>query len=191
MKIQFDLKNVLKKLRETAGKDDPSEYENIVEKFYNEYPKYEGKVPPIRLFNEWLNDWYLEDVKFNVGAISEYIDKDGFIRIWRVIYAKPLWTPFDRNLGIYWSWDEDAAQRYVYDEEKHEDVEWKIGSIAHKSQIDWDRTIYMNVKYEPEREITLYEGVEVPIVALWREGKPVDIDEYEGKKYRVNPKGRR
>ncbi len=166
--------------------------------FYGDHPEYdpeendEPEEPPKKLVNEWVDGYFDSKIYDMAYTLNDLID-DGYIKIWREITAKKNWKPSDRNLGVYWSWDKRAADAH-WSENKSGYVTWLIESVAHVDQVDWNATIALNLAPslgEDEKEIRLKEGVEVPIVALWREGKPVAIDEYEGKKYRANPRGKR
>lgn len=117
-------------------------------------------------FQEKLLAW----AKDRVWSAHEEIDymfqgKD-VIRVYRMITAPPNWKPDPKqHPGIYWSWDEDAAEAHWGSFGKGH-VQWLLVADVNSSQIDWVSTLAANAvpDSESEREITLRQDTPVQLV---------------------------
>jgi hypothetical protein len=116
-------------------------------------------IPAVREFKSKLKYWAIDRVEEAYWNIEQKMKGDT-IRVYRVITAPPDWTPGDRHLGIYWSWDEHAAEAH-WGEFGTGHVKWRLIADVTSRQIDWVSTLAANGSpdLENEKEITLRENV--------------------------------
>lgn len=128
-------------------------------------------------FKEHLKDWAVDRVDNAAGEVSYNIEGDS-IRVWRVITAPRDWTPEGRHPGIFWSWDEDAAEAH-WGQTGNFFVQWTLEAVVKTSDIDWPATLYQNAhpSFEEEKEIRLKEGTPVKLLSATHDG---DLNEAKG-----------
>jgi hypothetical protein len=123
-------------------------------------------------FDSLLNDW-CEDAVYQVAGKLRSMIRGEHLRAWREITAGENWTPEQQHPGIYWSWDENAAEAHWggHDHEGHGPVTWKMEALLTTSQIDWPVTLTMNANpdYEEEKEVRILPNTPVQIVRYWRD----------------------
>lgn len=136
----------------------------------------------IEAFNKFLEDKFenlIDDFIYNIK-----VDDDGLINVYRAMTigkgaSKDAFENMIKHnrVGIYWSWDESAAEAhsgswgddyklfYFYGKVKPENVNWKI-------------TLYKNVySLSDEREIQIEEFEEVLLYDIKNEdGKSINIE---------------
>jgi hypothetical protein len=117
--------------------------------------------------------WAKERVEAAESNI-EYRFKDGHLPIYRMITAPADWkSDPNRHPGIYWSWDETAADAH-WGSFANGQVQWMLYAEVTADQINWVDTLAANGDAslgENEREITLYEHQPVKILKYWRVGR--------------------
>lgn len=130
--------------------------------------------------NELENNF--EDAFYN---ISDRI-YSGKITIFRAMTVADDWVNHlkkqGKRLGIYWSWDEDAAEAHWG--KNHKNTAVLKSEIAEK-HVNWKSTLENNVNssLSDEREITLYKNTPIKLLGLTINGKEVDISELKDKKF--------
>lgn len=169
--------------------------ESVMYEFYQNYPEYDPekhdnvKEPPKTVFNQWFDGWVRDLAWQVIDDIEGRVGRDGTINIWREITAPKNWHPASRkHIGVYWSWDKHAAHAH-WGSFKSGHVKWLLGAIAHVDQVDWNSTIALNLNPSlgsEEKEIRLYDNVEIVLVSLEKEGRAVDVEKYAERKFAAN-----
>jgi hypothetical protein len=122
---------------------------------------YEEEYGEEECFNNNIHDYCLECVR-NVyyNIYSKF--RNGRLTIWRMIIAPPDWKPDLRHPGIYWSYDENAAEAH-WGNFDNGNVNWLLKSSVTFNQIDWASTLSKNAdpEFEDEKEITIFEGIPI------------------------------
>ncbi len=151
--------------------------EEVMWHFFNDHEAYnpdenpDAPEVPKEVLDKWFKNWAEEQIRDVVHEIDYHFDDDK-IKIWRVITAKTNWDPLKQPLGVFWSFEENAAEAHWGKFDKGH-VKWKIESEATADQIDWESTIVKNCNpsLSDEKEIQLKDGVKIPIISLTREEK--------------------
>jgi 2'-5' RNA ligase len=153
---------------------------------YIEYYQYEEnmvhvdkeEIEKTENFKKWFT--YELSVRYEdvVDNIINKIKPDGTIDIWRRITVDDIWVNHlieaGKHLGIYWSWDENAAEAHWGDAAKKGDA--LIKSSIKEEYIDWKNTIYANMDLslgEDEKEIRLFKNTSLKIEELTIDGQNV------------------
>lgn len=126
---------------------------------------------------------WAEDVCAETYYNLRRLVRNGSVPVWRMITAPPNWKPGAQPLGIYWSWDEHAAEAH-WGSFNDDHVKWLLHGAIAASDIDWPNTIAHNAypSYEEEKEITLRKGGKIHLFWYMRVGwaanqKPVVVDQ--------------
>lgn len=116
-------------------------------------------------FKEWFSNWVEERVWDAWGNFSHLFDEQGNAILYRVITADPTWKPGDRHPGIYWSWDQDAAEAH-WGSFGNGHVKFRMTARINSSVVDWTTTLAQNIQpdYEDEKEIRIKENAAVEIL---------------------------
>lgn len=128
-----------------------------------------------------INDNYYEFCQ----DMELYISADDKIKLYRMITTDENWLNHlkkdGKHLGIYWSYEENAAQAHWADVGKHNDA--LITIEIKQDYIDWIDTIHQNIDntYKEEKEIRLYKNTKIKILELKINGEPVDISDIKNK----------
>lgn len=122
-------------------------------------------------FRTWLKRNVVERVSEVYWEIESRV-KGGTLIGYRVITA-PTDFHYDgtRHPGIYWSWDDDAAEAHWGDFSAGM-VSWKFTAKIPVASIDWQRTLVMSASpnYEEEKEIRLFDNAPLEVVSLEQVG---------------------
>jgi tRNA nucleotidyltransferase/poly(A) polymerase/2'-5' RNA ligase len=154
---------------------------------YIEYYQYEEnmvhvdkeEIEKTENFKKWFR--YELSVRYEdvVDNITNKIKPDGTIDIWRRIKVDDIWVNHllqaGKHLGIYWSWDERAAEAHWGDTAKNSNA--LIKSSINEKYIDWKNTIYANMDLslgEDEKEIRLFKNTSLKIEELNIDGQNVE-----------------
>lgn len=114
-------------------------------------------------YDRFVEDWCYEQVgeAFENVTMNFHGDK---IRIWRMITAPLNWSPEGRHPGIYWSWDERAAEAHWGN--VNDSAHWLISGETTADQVNWVQTLFQNAhsSFEDEKEIRLKPQANVKIL---------------------------
>lgn len=126
------------------------------------------KTPDPENMEELIQDWCENRVAEVYYEIS-YLARNGAIPAWRVITAPPTWTPEGRHPGIYWAWDQDAAEAH-WGDGNQDNVTWEMTANLPVSIIDWVTTLVMNANpsYEQECEIRVNKDAPIEVISCRR-----------------------
>jgi len=119
-------------------------------------------------FKTWFTDWVEEQYGEAEWEIQNKIH-DGRITLWRCITAPRDWKPDpSRHPGIYWSWDEQAADAH-WGSFNNGQIKWMIEGSISEHDVDWLQTLAMNAQpsYQEEREVRIKEGADVKILRVY------------------------
>lgn len=138
-------------------------------------------------FQEWLKDY----VDNRIGEAVEYMAssftmQNGEIVLYRMITAPASWVEqgglTTRPLGVFWSWDEEAAESH-WGEHHSGNQEYLIVASVNPKDVDWAISIFANANpsYEDEREVRLNDGAHVTFLNVYaiQNHKPVEITGHE------------
>jgi hypothetical protein len=144
----FDAKERVQEWAEEKG-EDPPEDEELREAVWD----YLGDVV--------YADFALEVQKFTTP-----------IRIFRAVALAAVGgvdTLRTHELGVYWTWDEYAAEPY-WGGIKHparETTTFVIEALVTPADVNWESTLIANMTRPEEKEVTLREGAPVRVVAVY------------------------
>jgi tRNA nucleotidyltransferase/poly(A) polymerase/2'-5' RNA ligase len=121
-----------------------------------------------------------------VERITNNLKPDGTIDIWRRITIddeENRWISHladaGKHLGIYWSWDERAAEAHWGNSAHNNDA--LIKSSIKEEYIDWRNTLYANMDMslgEEEKEITLFKNTSLKIEELYVDDNDVMTSDF-------------
>lgn len=163
---------------------------------YIEYYQYEENMVDVDKEEiektEEFKSWFKYELRARyddaVDNITTKIKPDDTIDIWRRIKVDDIWTNHllqaGKHLGIYWSWDERAAEAHWGDTAKNSNA--LIKSSINEKYIDWRNTIYANMDLslgEDEKEITLFKNTSLKIEELNIDGQ--DVEDVMGSDYEL------
>ena len=128
--------------------------------------------------------WLKYDVEYRIDnfmyEIKDYINANGIINIWRKMTVDDNWIkrlPTSGNrLGIFWSFDENAAEAHWGGNETNKIT---IESEISQEYVNWDETIKLNIDPsigEVEKEIRLFKNTPIIIKSLSINNEFVNID---------------
>jgi hypothetical protein len=140
---------------------------------------------------DFLN-WLEYDLRYKLEElISVYkndVIQNGKVTVWRAMTVTSSWLDHlereGKHLGIYWTWDPDAADTHWGDYSKPSKV--LIEAEVPENGVDWEKTLITNIEPftgDDEKEITLIKGVPLRILSIEMDGKLQDISNLEGKTF--------
>lgn len=120
-------------------------------------------------FIEWMKGWVEDHVWDAWGNFQHLFDGEGNATLYRVIMAPHDWKPDAQHPGIYWSWDESAAEAH-WGDFKRGNVKWLMTAKVNTKAVDWTATLAMNVQpdYAREKEIRIKENAPVELINVER-----------------------
>lgn len=114
--------------------------------------------------------------------------KNNKIVIYREITVPKSWRPDSKNLGVYWSWDENAAEAFWGENGKGYKNYLLVGEVD-ESNINWDETIMKNINpvLENECEIEVKQNASIKLLKVINRDtdKQVNIDKYINKELKA------
>ena len=140
---------------------------------------------------DFLN-WLEYDLRYKLEElISVYkndVIRNGKATVWRAMTVTSSWLDHlereGKHLGIYWTWDPDAADTHWGDYSKPSKV--LIEAEVPENGVDWEKTLITNIEPftgDDEKEITLIKGVPLRILSIEMDGELQDISNLEGKTF--------
>lgn len=139
-------------------------------------------------FQEYVREVFRDNLEDRIQDISSHIE-NGSIMIYRNIHVDDKW--FDhilkdgKHLGIYWSYNEEAAQSYWHDRDKYTESV-TIHSIVKEEYVDWKTTLQIgsHPNYRDEMEIRLFKNTPLKILSIINEEyDELDISTIENKTF--------
>ncbi len=125
-------------------------------------------------FEEWLKDYVENRVTEVIGYLyHNFTTENGEIILYRAITAPPTWVAqgglTSRGLGIFWSWDKDAANTHWGDYSGNHET-YLLQGTASRDEVDWTTTIFANANpsYEEEKEVRLNDNATIIILGLYQ-----------------------
>lgn len=114
-------------------------------------------------FKKWFSVWVGERYSKAKTAIDNCI-KNGHIVLYRCITAPKDWNPNARHLGIYWSWNEQAA--YPHWGDMGGGLTWLITGRVLANDINWVSTLGMSVfpSFSDEQEVRIKKNAPVELL---------------------------
>jgi len=169
---------------------DSSNYEYAIGDFRHSYygkkdlNKLEDEeVEELEEFKNWL-EIEMED-KFDGAKLEiENLIEDGRITIWRMITVHKKWLDNfikkGKHLGIFWSWEESAAEAHW----SKEDIEVLFQCTIDERQVEWVETIIANMHPslgEDEKEIRLVKNTRLKLDKLTIANEEYDISKFKNR----------
>lgn len=125
----------------------------------------------------WLRNALYDRYEEAYTNIYNKIKSDNTIDIWRKMTVDQEWLerlPYSgKHLGIYWSWDERAAEAHWGQWDKQKIL---IKSSVREEYINWHDTIMLNMDIslgEEEKEIRLFKNTRLKIEELYIDGENI------------------
>ena len=140
---------------------------------------------------DFLN-WLEYDLRYKLEELirlyrNELI-QNGRVTVWRAMTVTSSWLAHlereGKHLGIYWTWDPDAADTHWGDYSKTSKV--LIEAEVPENGVDWEKTLITNIEPftgDDEKEITLIKGVPLRILSIEMDGELQDISNLEDKTF--------
>jgi hypothetical protein len=137
-------------------------------------------------------NWLEYDLRYKLEELirlyrNELI-QNGKVTVWRAMTVTSSWLDHlereGKHLGIYWTWDPDAADTHWGDYSKTSKV--LIEAEVPENGVDWGKTLITNIEPftgDDEKEITLIKGVPLKILSVEMDGELQDISNLEGKTF--------
>lgn len=140
---------------------------------------------------DFLN-WLQYDTKFKIEELVDFykreVIKNGRVTVWRRITVKESWLDHlakeGKHLGVYWSWDPDAADTHWGDFSKKSTA--LIEAEVPENGVDWEETLVANIQPmmgDDEKEIKLHRGVPLKIISIEIDNSPADLTPIQGKTF--------
>ena len=140
---------------------------------------------------DFLN-WLQYDIKFKLEDLVDFyrreVIKNGRVTVWRKITVKESWMDHlakeGKHLGVYWSWDPDAADTHWGDYSKPSKA--LIEAEVPENGVDWEGTLINNIEPftgDDEKEIKLFKGVPLKILSVEIDGVLQNISNIEEKTF--------
>lgn len=138
---------------------------------------------------------YEIEYKFNetvdkFESLTYHSEKDR-IDIWRVIRVSNNWLDHikkeGKRLGIYWAYEEEAAEAHWGYNLAEKEIEVRIKSSVNPEHVDWVETIKLNMQpsYEEEKEIRLFKNTPLKIEGLEINGEKANIEDIKNKIFKA------
>jgi len=160
------------------------------ELFMYSYAQEHGLDPEKMEVNEWIDTKEASEwIKYEIESrFYETINKFHYeviqgsrIQIWRKMTVSDNWFEHiqkeGKRLGIYWSWNPEAAEEHHgYNTDKKDLV--CISSSVKVDEVDWIKTIRLNMDpvAEEEKEIRLFKNTPLKIESLEINNEEIDIN---------------
>ena len=140
---------------------------------------------------DFLN-WLEYDLRYKLEELVRHyrseVIHNGKAIIWRAMTVTSSWLDHlereGKHLGIYWTWDPDAADTHWGDYSKPSKV--LIEAEVPENGVDWEKTLIMNIEPftgDDEKEITLFKGVPLKILSVEIDGVLQNISKIEEKTF--------
>jgi hypothetical protein len=121
---------------------------------------------------------FLEDRVSEIYDKITWLGRSGRIEIWREITAPENWKPTDDYPGIYWSWDQAAAEAHNGDF-KSGNVKWILFTTVPMNFVNLFNSVVKNADLsigDEEREIELKGTRPFPYKAIMKDNPKIHYD---------------
>jgi hypothetical protein len=139
-------------------------------------------------FLNWLEYELRYKLEELIRLYRNELIQNGKVTVWRAMTVTSSWLDHlereGKHLGIYWTWDPDAADTHWGDYSKPSKV--LIEAEVPENGVDWEKTLITNIEPftgDDEKEITLIKGVPLRILSIEMDGELQDISNLEGKTF--------
>jgi hypothetical protein len=139
-------------------------------------------------FLNWLEYELRYKLEELIRLYRNELIQNGKVTVWRAMTVTSSWLDHlereGKHLGIYWTWDPDAADTHWGDYSKPSKV--LIEAEVPENGVDWEKTLITNIEPftgDDEKEITLIKGVPLKILSVEMDGELQDISNIEGKTF--------
>lgn len=143
-------------------------------------------------FKLWIENEIENKYDDAVSRLEDIPRENGKIRIWREIAVDKNWFEHfkkeGKRLGIYWSFDRNAAEAHWGYNQDGKNIYAKIEAIVDEKYIDWVDTIKCNLNFytgEEEKEIRLFKNTPIKIEKLWINLEEQDISAIKNKIFKA------
>lgn len=126
-----------------------------------------------------------------ISMLDDVIRDDNSIIIWREIFVDENWLDHiekqGNRLGIYWSYDKNAAEAHWGYDLKNKQIKVLLESKVNAEHINWIETIQQNMDFsmEEEKEIRLYKNTLLKINNIYIDGEIINIEKIKNKIFRA------
>lgn len=122
-------------------------------------------------FEAFLSEHTRERVGAAFDDLLNGLEMDGGrVRIWRSIMVAPEWIEteiHERPLGVFWSFEKDAAECHWGDYSNGK-IEIRLEGLVDPADVDWACSVYCNTRFPEEKEVHLKESALVEVTsAVW------------------------
>lgn len=137
------------------------------------------------LDSEDYNNWLIYELEHRCNEVIDMfkydIIKGGTLTIWRAMMVNDNWLKQLKpgmELGIWWSYEEDAAEPHWGYNNADKRIEVLIKAEVDAEQINWKSTIAANMhpSYKEEKEITLEKGIPLKLLGIKVNKKDININ---------------
>ena len=142
------------------------------------------------------SDGFLQYMKKILLKFNEMFDdniypliNNNILTIYRKIEVDDDWLPSldktDRNLGVYWSYEEEAAEAHWGNDLKNTVL--MVADIDQSKYVNWEKTIEQNTHplYFEEKEINIYENSPIILKRLYINNERVNISFLKNKIFKA------
>jgi len=169
------------------GLEMSDEYERFIENYQYEENKTDVDKDEIEETDDFKN-WFRYELKYLYDDVVDKLNDvilDNTIDIWRMMTVDDNWISNlhqkGKHLGIYWSWDENAAEAH-WGNGGQKRVTLK--SNVREEYVNWDDTIKLNMNIslgEEEKEIRLFKNTSIKIIEILDENNHnlLELPEYK------------
>ena len=177
-------------IKESYFKDEEYYIEKAIEEYDDNYLEeiYEMEYPDNdpnedeEHYKEFMYDFFSRTIEDILDDVYHTLENEP--EIYRKITVSKEWTIDnleDRNLGIFWSYEENAAEpHWGYDSTFIELL--LVGDIENnKDIVDIEETILLNMNPsigEDEKEIRLIEGKQLLITEVNLDGETIEVNKH-------------
>lgn len=112
--------------------------------------------------------------------------KNGKLKIYRKIKVDNEWLEnfliVNKNIGIYWSYDENAAEAH-WGVDGNNEVTFE--ALIDENEIDWKTTIELNINpnFSEEKEIRVFDNIKLNIISIKYNDEYIDMSKFKNKTY--------
>jgi len=131
-------------------------------------------------FHEFIKEYFEAELDKAKEEIYDRIDYDSnIIKLYRAITVDDNWIQHlksqGKRLGIYWSWDDNAAEAHWADNSKKNTA--VIEAEINEKYVDWEETFKLNIHpfLSDEKEIRLYNNTPIKINSITINDEPLDL----------------